>query len=783
MDLEDVGELKYSCKEGPVISTVAPSHIRELLISRTPYTWSTAGELGIAAVKRQLEVYEESLKDVEDQKKLSADASLFDAVATKIATSLNVDPSDDIKAIMSLPQSVLRRAVGRWDKLPYHAFCIARRSAEGAVDGGLTERLDAEAGGALSSDVDEWILRNEAWLRNSQEPKDWSRGLVRFSQHANAVFQDSTLSVNARVLSRSSMSGYKILDRNRASSIKIQPNIGAFASVFSVLSDGLLKGVDWNNVFAAGGIALSSLLCTDVKADALIFKNSDIDLYIHGLGPTEANKKIQHIYDVWKSNLPKDADSRVARNSRTITLFGPYPTRRIQIVLKLVRDPKEILLNFDLDICSMGWDGKELYLLPRAARALQTGYNVFTMNLINGHYLGERRASQEERYSILVADVNTVLILFRVFKYADRGYGIRFLPSYVDSLPRDEQALDVLSLGQEMQHTDMNRISRNSECWITKLLNIRFFNGNPLDLKGPKPALSHASISEISWNSTDTQGRSCLSSFERLMRHVWLWGRALDNTTFASVDYTENSSPVGYDETPHYAWNEKFKFADFESAIFHVNEKELDQLENNMSECGYPTRWNGLHPRAGSRFEEIVVDANKVGRMVIGKSLEKVLGSEGDFLIPLWLPEDFVSFANETIKNSLAAHHLPVDIEPLCLISNQPLQDTDASGNLRPYYWHIDRVCAWQKIDRRIDEIFEVLWAFHSANATLAALPEERMLSFITQLSKRAIRKGPDDEMASFARWVGRVPGQMRFSYSDNWYNMEYNDEDDEWAW
>jgi hypothetical protein len=25
------------------------------------------------------------------------------------------------------------------------------------------------------------------------------------------------------------------------------------------------------------------------------------------------------------------------------------------------------------------------------------GYNVFTMNLIEGHYLGERRASQEQR--------------------------------------------------------------------------------------------------------------------------------------------------------------------------------------------------------------------------------------------------------------------------------------------------------------------------------------------------------------------------------------------------
>ncbi len=53
-----------------------------------------------------------------------------------------------------------------------------------------------------------------------------------------------------------------------------------------------------------------------------------------------------------------------------ITFFGPYPTKSSH--LKLVRDPKEVLLNFYLDICSMGWDGREPYLLPRAVRALQS---------------------------------------------------------------------------------------------------------------------------------------------------------------------------------------------------------------------------------------------------------------------------------------------------------------------------------------------------------------------------------------------------------------------------
>ena len=161
------------------------------------------------------------------------------------------------------------------------------------------------------------ILRNETWLRNSQD-KEWSNGLVLFSQHADIVFSNSKLSTEFRTLDRTPMNGFKILDRKRRLSIKVQPTVDAFSKTFDVLSDGLLRGLDWDNVFAAGGIALSSLLCTDIKSDAPNFKNSDIDLYIYGVGPIEANKKVQHIYKVWRSNLPKNAGARVARNSRTV---------------------------------------------------------------------------------------------------------------------------------------------------------------------------------------------------------------------------------------------------------------------------------------------------------------------------------------------------------------------------------------------------------------------------------------------------------------------------------
>lgn len=80
--------------------------------------------------------------------------------------------------------------------------------------------------------------------------------------------------------------------------------------------------------------------------------------------------------------------------------------------------PAEVLLNFDLDQCAIGFTGTNVLLLPRCARALETGYTVFTTDLVQGHHLGDRRETQ----------------LPRIYKYADRGFGIRILPQYLRHL-------------------------------------------------------------------------------------------------------------------------------------------------------------------------------------------------------------------------------------------------------------------------------------------------------------------------------------------------------------
>ncbi|KAJ3095572.1 Protein mono-ADP-ribosyltransferase parp4 [Phlyctochytrium planicorne] len=79
---------------------------------------------------------------------------------------------------------------------------------------------------------------------------------------------------------------------------------------------------------------------------------------------------------------------------------GKYPRRQIQVVFRLFKSPAEILMGFDIDSCCFGYNGKNVYTLPRGLRALTHRYNLVDMT--------RRSASYE----------------YRLFKYAKRGFAV-----------------------------------------------------------------------------------------------------------------------------------------------------------------------------------------------------------------------------------------------------------------------------------------------------------------------------------------------------------------------
>ncbi len=171
-----------------------------------------------------------------------------------------------------------------------------------------------------------------------------------------------------------SIPGYSVLTEKRRSTIFLQPNIECFRLTWDKITDKVLDGLEWDHDIVAGGIVLATLLCPSISGEIHDTSNShtveewqssDLDLYIYGLGPEEANETIRHVASVYQNNLPQGIPFLVVRNSQTITLYSKWPYRHVQIVLKLVSTLVDVLLNFDLDICSVGYNGQQVFMLLR----------------------------------------------------------------------------------------------------------------------------------------------------------------------------------------------------------------------------------------------------------------------------------------------------------------------------------------------------------------------------------------------------------------------------------
>lgn len=302
--------------------------------------------------------------------------------------------------------SAARRARLMHRKLPYVELRRLMRGTEGD---------------SVKLDIDTAILNGEIHIRARGSDNRDGRFLVSLPElleilcpipsNPDTVVYQRQQPVEAAI---------KVLDELRPSALSLHASDASFGATFARITKNILNGLSWQNVIVAGGMVLTALLHTDPAHDQeRRIQDPDLDLYIYGLSPAEAERKAFEIEEVWRRNLPDDnSQIVVTKNHRTITFIASYPNRRLQIVLKTLPNPTAIVLNFDLDICALAFDGSKVLMLPRCARAIETGYSMFTMDLIWGSHLSDRRSTQESR----------------VLKYADRGFGIRFLPSYENLL-------------------------------------------------------------------------------------------------------------------------------------------------------------------------------------------------------------------------------------------------------------------------------------------------------------------------------------------------------------
>ncbi|CAD6911121.1 unnamed protein product, partial [Tilletia controversa] len=113
-------------------------------------------------------------------------------------------------------------------------------------------------------------------------------------------------------------------------------------------------------------------------------------------------------------NVPYTEEAyQILRNANTVT-FSPTASQTslpiVQIVLRCYHNVAEVLANFDLDQVAVGFTGDEVWLEPRALRAIKHGASVMTEKL------------------------SKMTTIPRIMKYARRGYGIVVRPELTEDV-------------------------------------------------------------------------------------------------------------------------------------------------------------------------------------------------------------------------------------------------------------------------------------------------------------------------------------------------------------
>ena len=210
----------------------------------------------------------------------------------------------------------------------------------------------------------------------------------------------------------------------------------AFTANFEARYGGLLRGLrsvactpecSW---FIAGGAVLRSLLITGDPVQRL-FSSSDLDIFIcarhedaaaREAAATELARQICEAIGPQPptSNSPRpgfeeyywtDKPQELIRTLFTINFNGSVHGEEAhrgtgvpcQIILRCYNSPAEVLLGFDIDCCCVGYDGTDVWALPRALAAFETG-----TVLLNPLHAWPRQPSYELRLS----------------KYAARGFHV-----------------------------------------------------------------------------------------------------------------------------------------------------------------------------------------------------------------------------------------------------------------------------------------------------------------------------------------------------------------------
>ncbi|OAA62700.1 Ankyrin repeat-containing domain protein [Niveomyces insectorum RCEF 264] len=195
----------------------------------------------------------------------------------------------------------------------------------------------------------------------------------------------------------------------------VVPSLKMFQDHFAVFSESALAAVNWDNVVAAGSSVVSCLLPVPDKYRASkrglreyyhekLCPASDVDLFLYGLTEEQAIEKIRQIETSVRDSIL--AETTTVRTKHAITICSEYPTRHIQIVLRIYKSVSEILTGFDVDCSGAAYDGKQVYCTPRALQSYVTQVNHVDLSRRSPSYENRLSKYSHRNFEIYCAELD-----------------------------------------------------------------------------------------------------------------------------------------------------------------------------------------------------------------------------------------------------------------------------------------------------------------------------------------------------------------------------------------
>ncbi|KAI9740971.1 MAG: hypothetical protein M1818_004577 [Claussenomyces sp. TS43310] len=190
-------------------------------------------------------------------------------------------------------------------------------------------------------------------------------------------------------------------ERRKQGSPAIVSSLKGFRHNFTLFSESSLTDLDWSNVVAAGSAVTTALLPVPEQWAASkrtlrtyyhekLAPASDVDLFLYGLTEEQAIVKIKQIEIRIKDSIL--SETTTIRTKNAITIASQYPTRHVQIVLRLYDSVSQIITGFDVDCACAVYDGHKVYASPRALIAFATQTNSIDLTRRSPSY--ENRLSK-----------------------------------------------------------------------------------------------------------------------------------------------------------------------------------------------------------------------------------------------------------------------------------------------------------------------------------------------------------------------------------------------------